>query len=216
MKVLTIFGPLVFCFFNSFCQLNVQLLHQLVGISKSEYEKQVIARNRQSVNTTNELTNQLALSGFKEMYRKNESRFRLLGLVLDFAQIGLEATPLVTEIAGQQQQIFRLCQHKPILILLSMESQQDLADRSYQLLNYMYALLLSTTDLEQMKFSDRKILFSHVLIELRGLSATTRGLLMSLRQSQKISASREMNPFRGFLNRDRQLITEILNKTRIK
>lgn len=35
-------------------QLNVELLHQLVGHSKDEYELQVIARNKQAINSTNQ------------------------------------------------------------------------------------------------------------------------------------------------------------------
>ncbi|MEJ2881054.1 hypothetical protein [Pedobacter sp. GR22-6] len=203
---LVIFG---FCS-AGFSQTNVQLLHQLVDESKSEHSRQTEARNRQTVASANEEVNKGQMGRLKSKYRELQFRFRALGLAIDAAQIGLQAAPIVSEIVSQQRQILDLAADDPLLIALAYDVEADLAGQAHGLLNYLYGLAISVGDLNQMKASDRKILFGHVLVELRRIAGTSRGLSASLLGASRKKSLSGLNPFAGFVQEDKRLVEEIM------
>lgn len=212
MKRLIVVAVLLLFSGHSYAQLNVGLLHQLVGDSKTEHGKQSDARDRQAESTTNEEANKNLMIRLKDKYRDVQSRFRTLGLAIDAAQIGLEAYPLISDIAKSQGIIYDLCMDDPALSVLTIQAEMDMGDRAYSLLNFLYGLTLSMEDINQMKQSDRKMLFSHVLTELRLISGASRGLVVSLQYSSKKKVLKGLNPFSDFINTDKKLVDEILRK----
>jgi hypothetical protein len=148
----------------------------------------------------------------KQKYRTLQSRFHTLGLAIDATQIGLQAAPLIREIVDQQAIIVRLAGQDPLLITMAYQTEADLVDKAYRLSMYLYALAISIGDINQMKASDRKILFGHVLTELRRIAGTSRGLAANMYYSNRKRMLESMNPFSEFINRDRQLVDNILDK----
>lgn len=212
MKKLSVF--FVFVFLSLYCnaQLNVTLLHQLVGNSKTEHGKQTDARDRQFEATANEEVNKTLMVRLKNTYRDIHSRFKTLGLAIDAAQIGIEAYPLINDIAQSQETIFRFCKDDPVLSILAIQAEMDTGDRAYGLLNFLYGIALSIGDINQMKQSDRKLLFSHVLNELRLIAGASRGLAVSLSYSSRKKALNALNPFADFINTDKALVESILRR----
>jgi len=195
-------------------QLNVVLLHQLIDNSESEYDRQTQARTKQAAVSANEQVNKGQMTTLKTTYRNIQSRFHTLGLVIDAAQIGLEAAPVVNEIVRQQEQIVSLAQRQPLLILLAADSEADLADQAQLLIDYCYGLVLSIGDVNQMKASDRKMLFSYVVSELRRIDGASRGLLASMYSFNNALNGRSGNPFSGFINQDKALVEDILRNAK--
>ncbi|MFC4143537.1 hypothetical protein ACFOWC_14335 [Pedobacter mendelii] len=208
-----IFFLLLICFLQSRAQLNVELLHQLVGDSKTEHGKQNDARDRQAVSSANEETNKTLMIRLTDKYRDIHARFKTVSLAINAAQIGIEAYPLLNDIAASQRKIYELCKDDPILLVLSIQSEADMGERSYSLLNFLYALSLSMEDINQMKVSDRKMLFSHVLTELRQIAGASRGLAISLQYSSRKKILGGLNPFSDFTSTDKKLVDDILRKT---
>lgn len=200
---------------KSHAQLNVQLLHQLVSESQTEYDKQTEAKNKQAVTSANEEVNRSEMGKFKTRYRELQSRFKTLGLVFDAAQIGLQATPIVNEIIRQQGLIFQLAGQDPLLITLAYQTEVDLSDQAYRLSQYMYALMISIGDLNQMKISDRRMLFGYVLTELRRIEGTSKGLAANLYYANRKRVINSLNPFSEFVNQDKYLIDNILRNADI-
>ncbi|RZM26793.1 MAG: hypothetical protein EOO88_15690 [Pedobacter sp.] len=199
--------------FQSKAQLNVELLHQLIGNSKTEHGKQSDARDKQAVSSANEETNKILMVRLKEKYRDIHSRFKVVGLAINAAQIGVEAYPLLNDIALSQGKIYEMCKDDPVLLVMAIQSEADLADRSYSLLNFLYALSISIEDINQMKPSDRKLLFSHVLTELKVIAGSSKGLATSLQSSSRKKILDGLNPFSDFINTDKKLVDDILRKT---
>lgn len=193
-------------------QLNVGLLHQLVGNSKTEHGKQSDARDRQAGSTANEEANKTLMVRLKNKYRDIQSRFKTLGLAIDAAQIGIEAYPLIADITRSQGTIFDLCKDDPVLSVLAIQAELDMGDRAHVLLNFLYGLALSMQDINQMKQSDRKMLFSHVLTELRLIAGASRGLAVTLQYSSRKKVFNQLNPFSEFINTDKKLADDILRK----
>lgn len=193
-------------------QLNVELLHQLVQHSKDEYSRQQTARNRQALTSANEEVNRSKMDELKRKYRTLQSRFHTIGLAIDATQIGLQAVPIIREIVDHQSTIVRLAGQDPLLVAMAYQTEADLADRAYRLSRYLYALAISFGDINQMKASDRRLLFGHVLTELRRIAGTSRGLAANMYYSGRKRMLESMNPFSEYVNRDRQLVDNILSK----
>jgi hypothetical protein len=152
------------------------------------------------------------LSRSKTKYRELQSRFHTVGLAIDAAQIGLEASHVISEIIRLQGVIYQLASDNPVLIALAFQTEEDLADRARMLANYIAGLALSIGDIIQMKASDRKILFSHALTELRLIEGASKGLAVSMLQA---SYKRSPIPFEDFVNRDKQLVDDIIRNAMI-
>lgn len=193
-------------------QLNVELLHQLVQHSKDENSRQKTARTRQAVTSANEEVNRSKMDELNQKYRRLQSRFQTIGLAIDATQSGLQAAPIIREIVEHQSAIVRLAGQDPLLIAMAYKTEADLADRAYRLSQYLYALAISIGDINQMKASDRRLLFAHVLTELRRIAGTSRGLAANMYYSNRKRLLESMNPFGEFVNRDRQLVDNILSK----
>ncbi|OOG19642.1 hypothetical protein BWD42_06945 [Sphingobacterium sp. CZ-UAM] len=193
-------------------QLNVELLHQLVQHSKDENERQTTSRNRQAITSANEEVNYSKMDELKQKYRKLQNRFHALGLAIDASQIALQAAPLIAEIIENQDKIIGLASADPILIAMAYQTEIDIAEKTYMLSRYLYALAISLGDLNQMKASDRKLLFGHVITELGLIAGVCRGLAVNMFYSSRKKMLSSMNPFASFINRDRQLVNDILAK----
>ena len=200
---------------GGYAQLNVELLHQLVQHSKDEYERQTTARNRQAVTSANEEVNNSKMDELKRKYRTLQSRFHTIGMAIDATRIGMEAAPIIREIVRQQSAIVRLAGQDPLLIDMAYRTEKELADRAYRLSRYLYALAISIGDINQMKASDRRLLFGHVLTELRLIAGTSRGLAANMYHADRMDIPSSPDPFGNYVNRDRQLVDNILGKLKI-
>ena len=211
MKVIYFFWIIfVVSLTSSFAQVNVALLHQLVSESQSEHGKQEEAKNKQALVSAGEAVNRSGMTGLKTIYRTLQGRFQTLGLAISAAQIGAQATPIVAEISRQQSLIFRQAGNNPLLIALAYEAEADLAARAYLLSNYLYGLLISIGDLNQMKASDRRILMAQVLTELRRIAGASKGLAMMMQYAASRKQLTATDPFSGYVNTDKQMAGRIL------
>lgn len=194
---------------NAYCQLNVQLLHQLVAESKREYANQTEAKNKQTAATVNEGINQSKMEALKSKYRQLQNRFRLVGTALNALQIGIEAYSITDKIIQHQIVIFNLAKDHPMLTGLAFEAEKDLVEKSHSLIRYLIGLSLSVGDINQMKASDRKMLFEFALAELRVIENISRGLSVTMMYAGRIKST---NPFRTFISQDAKLANDILRK----
>src|ERR1700744_1619565 len=170
-KTLTIFACLLLLSSHVFAQdvLDIPNLLQLVDYSKSEHQLQTNARNNQATVTANEAANRTLLEKLKNVYRILQNRYSLLGTAISAADIGLEAEPMVRSIVNSQSQLYSLAQQNPAIIPLALQTEIDFAEKSELLLDYMAGLILSIGDVNQMKSSDRKLLFDYVISELSNI-----------------------------------------------
>jgi len=213
-KLMLLFLLWIAGFNYSYAQTNVELLDQLVTESQSEHDRQTSARTSQATVTANEAVNKSQMTTLKTTYRDIQSRFHMLGLVINMAQIGIEASPVVNEIIRQQKLIVNQCQNNPILIALAANAEIDLADQAYLLSDYCAGLILSIGDVNQMKASDRKMLFSYVVAELRRIDGASRGLLTAITNFNDQLHAKTGHPFSSWINQDKNMVDDILRNAK--
>ncbi len=193
--------------------LNAPLLHQLVGNSKTEHGKQANVKTEQRSSAAIEEGNRSILKTVKNKYRTLQERFAKMSIVFDAANIGVSATPIVREIIAQQQQIVIAVNKDPTLIPVAIDSEVLFVKRANSLVNYLIGLCAVVGDLNQMKVSDRRMLFQYVLDELQEISYMTGGVSRSLQAA--VIKSRGVDPFHEYINNETRLVDEIMNNAKI-
>ena len=161
---------LALCFslsaFSQQSTIDIVGMHQLIDESKSENSQQVKAKNQQAVNTVNEQANLTLLDKMKNMYRTLQQRYNTLGTAISVADIGLYGEPMVRQIINYQGQIVALVEKNPAVAFLGYQTEIEFAEKAEGLIGYVAGLTLSIGDVNQMKASDRKLLFDYVIQQL--------------------------------------------------
>ncbi|CAN5317978.1 hypothetical protein BH09BAC6_BH09BAC6_16350 [soil metagenome] len=202
---------------NAFAQqkiLDIPALHQLVDESESENKLQVKARNQQALATANEQANLTLLDKMKGMYRTLQQRYNTLGTAINIAEIGIYATPMVSRIVSNQAQIVQLVQKNPALIAIGYQSALQFTIQAKSLVAYVTGLSLSLGDVNQMKASDRKILFDYVISELSNIQDLSGNMLGMMQYSSLASLLRAANPFRNFIDADKSIAGDIIQNAK--
>ncbi|EHQ26467.1 hypothetical protein [Mucilaginibacter paludis] len=219
MKTIILF-PLLFLLFLAHraraqqSTLDIAGIHQLIDQSKSEHTLQVDARNQQAVNTANEQANLTLLGKMKNMYRTLQQRYNMLGTAINIADIGIYATPMVERIINNQSQIISLAQQNPAVITLGYQTEIEFAEKAESLLGYVSGLVLSLGDVNQMKASDRKLLFDYVISELSRLQELSGNMLQLLQYNNLASVIKNLNPLQGFINQDKAIVGRIIQNAK--
>ena len=194
-------------------QLNVPLLHQLVDNSKSENKKQVEVKTQQRNSTAIEESNRGLMKQVKAKYRTLQERFAKMSIVFDAANIGVSATPLVREIIKQQEVIITYAQSDPVLLPVALDSEVIFVKRANSLVNYLIGLCATVGDINQMKVSDRRILFQHIIEELKTISYLSGGVARTLQAA--VIKNRGSDPFADYVNREMGVVDDIMNNAKI-
>lgn len=194
--------------------LNIPGIHQLVSDSRTENEKQQLALERQRINSVNEQVNRTLLARLNATCRNIQDRFNFIGTLLSASEIGVRAIPLVSAISADQLVLVQMAQKDPLLLLLVSRAETDFAVHSRDLLSYLVGLSLSIGTVNQMKISDRKILFDFVLSELSRMREISGGLIIIVKNSGRTGLIDRLDPFADYINTDRSIIKDILKNAK--
>jgi len=190
--------------------LDIAGMHQLISQSQDENKLQAQAKNQQAANTANEQANMTMLAKLKNTYRALQQRYNSLGTAINIAQIGLYATPMVEQIISYQKQIVQLTEKTPVLVILGLQTEIEFAEKAKSLAGYIAGLSLSIGQVNQMKVSDRKMLFDYVVSELSSIQELSGNLIETLQTSSLNSILRSVNPFQHFVDKDKSVAQDII------
>jgi hypothetical protein len=204
-------------FFSCFAQqstLDIPAIHQLVDQSTAENKLQVQAKNRQALATANEQANLTMLGKLKTSYRELQHRYNTLGTAIGLADIGIYASPMVDRIVSNQKQIIQLTADNPALIAIGYQSEIRFAGMAKSLLSYLAGLALSIGEVNQMKASDRKMLFDYVITELNRIDQLSANMVSMMQYSSLASLLRAADPFRNFISTDKSIGNSIIQNAK--
>ena len=194
--------------------LDIVGIHQLVDESTSENKLQVTARNQQAAATANEQANLTLLEKLKGTYRTLQQRYNTLGMAITVADVGIYAAPMVDQIVSYQAQIVALAQKNPALIAVGFRTEVQFAEKAKSLLGYVAGLVLSYGDINQMKASDRKMLFDYVISQLSNLQQLSGNMVNMMQYSSLASLLKAANPFQNFINADLSISKRIIQNAK--
>ena len=205
------------CGFKVFAQqstIDIVEMHQLIDQSKDEHTQQVNARNNQATVNVNEQANLTLLAKLKNLYRTLQQRYNTLGTAITVAEIGIEAKPMVSQIISYQGQIVQLVEKNPAVAVLGVQSEIEFVEKAEGLLGYVAGLTLSIGDVNQMKASDRKLLFDYVIQQLSQIQELSGNLVNTLSYSNLSSLLRALNPFQNYVDMDKNMAEDIIQNAK--
>ena len=194
--------------------IDVVGIHQLIDQSKDEHTQQVNARNNQATVNANEVANLTLLEKLKNMYRTLQQRYNTLGTAINIAEIGIYATPVVEQIINDQGQIVTLAQKNPAGAALGLETEIEFAEKAEALAGYVTGLTLSIGDVNQMKASDRKLLFDYVIQQLSKIQELSANMVNILTYSNLSTLLRSINPVQSFIDQDKSMVENIIQNAK--
>jgi hypothetical protein len=194
--------------------LDIVGIHQLVDESISENKQQVKAKNQQALATANESANLTLLAKLKASYRTLQQRYNTLGTAINIADIGIYATPMVERIISNQAQIISLAEKNPALIAIGYQSEIQFAEKAKSLLGYVAGLTLSFGDVNQMKVSDRKMLFDYLISELSTIQELSGNMVNMMQYSSLAALLKAANPFQNFIDADKSIGADIIQNAK--
>lgn len=194
--------------------LDIAGIHQLVDESKSENKLQVEAKNQQALATANESANLTLLAKLKGTYRTLQQRYNTLGTAINIAEIGIYATPMVKQIVSNQSQIISLVEKNPALVVIGYQSAIQFAEKAKSLMGYVAGLTLSIGDVNQMKASDRKMLFDYIISELSDIQELSGNMVNMMQYSSLSALLKAANPFQNFIDADKSIGVDIIQNAK--
>ncbi|SEM75533.1 hypothetical protein ACRQ5D_31535 [Mucilaginibacter sp. P25] len=194
--------------------LDLPGMYQLINESQDEHSRQVAAKNQQALNTANEQANETLLDKLKGVYRTIQNRYNALGTLISAADVGIYAVPVINRIVNNQQQIIVLAQKNPAIIPLSYHTEVEFAEKAEALSGYVAGLILSYGDVNQMKQSDRKLLFDYIIQQLSRIQELSGNLLNLLQYSNLASVLKSLNPFQTWVDQDKNMVNNILQNAK--
>jgi hypothetical protein len=200
--------------FGQSSALNIPGIHQLVSYSKSENGLQKDARTKQVQVSANEEGNKTLLAKLKVTYRTLQQRYNTLGTAINAANIGLNAVPMVNRIVSNQQELYELAKGNPAIAALAYNTEIAFVDKAHSLVNYLIGLSASIGDINQMKLSDRRIIFDFILTELSAIQDLSGNLVNSVRYVNRTSLIRSLNPMQDYIDQDKALADEIIRNAK--
>lgn len=194
--------------------LDIPSMHLLINESIDENKQQVKANNQQILATANEQANLTLLDKLKVKYRILQQRYNTLGTMINVAEIGVYATPMVERIIQNQAQIIRLTQKNPALIALGYQTEIEFVEKAKGLAGYVTGLTLTIGDVNQMKASDRKLLFDYVFSELSNIQDLSGTMVNNLQYATLKNLIKAANPFQNFINSDIAISRDIIQNAK--
>jgi hypothetical protein len=194
--------------------IDVVGMHQLITESQDEHKLQVTAKNDQAVNTSNEAANMTLLAKLKNTYRTLQRRYNTLGNAITVADIGLEGEPMVKQIINYQGQIMALAEKNPAIIALGYQTEIEFAEKAESLIGYVAGLTLSIGDVNEMKASDRKLLFDYVIQQLSQIQELAGNMLNLLQYNNLAAVLKALNPFQTFIDQDKSIAKDIIQNAK--
>lgn len=200
--------------FGQSSALNIPGIHQLVSYSKSENSLQKDARTKQAQVSASEEGNKTLLAKLKVTYRTLQQRYNTLGTAINAANIGLNAVPMVNRIVNNQQELYELARDNPTITALAFNTETEFVSKSHSLVNLLIGLSASIGDINQMKLSDRKMLFDFILVELSGIDDLSGNLVNSVRFANRNALVRSLNPMQDYIDQDKAMAGEIIRNAK--
>src|ERR1700761_3987768 len=148
------------------------------------------------------------------MYRTLQNRYNSLGTAINIADIGIYATPEVKQIVSYQAQIIKLVEKNPAIAFLGYQTEIEFVEKAQELIRYVTGLTLSIGDVNQMKASDRKLLFDYVIEQLSKIQELSANMVNILTYSNLSTLLRSINPFQSFIDQDKSMVESIIQNAK--
>jgi hypothetical protein len=175
-----------------------------------EHNRQKEMRQKQTLNASTEAINRAQWNDFKDKVTKIQDRLRIVSFAIQAIPTGIAMSREITKIINNQTAIIDEINTAPYSIIAVLPSQVQFVDDLQMVTRLIAGIILSYGAINQMEKSERKILLDYALGEVKTLSRNSTHMLLKIRDI-KAKVLRNKRAFQYYVNRDRQVVENIMN-----
>lgn len=190
----------------SFPMMNIE-----INSTMKEHDRQKEMRKNQLSNATVETVNRTQWNGFKDKVTKIQDRLRIVAFAIQAIPTGIAMNREITKIIQNQTAIVNEIETAPLSIIAVLPSQVQFVDDLQMVTRLIIGIVASYGAMNQMEKSERKILLDHALSEVKTLSRNSTHMLLKIRDI-KAKVLRNKRAFQYYVNRDKQVVENIMNQ----
>jgi hypothetical protein len=147
----------------------------------------------------------------KQLIDSLDKRLNSLYIILADATLAIQVSKILADIYEYQAESFQLILKYPYAAFLYYNNQQRIIKDAENLLNLIYMVALSYGDIGKMKVSERKIVYTHLVMQMGYLRAKCNALDGQLKMidfSETYKNSKGWN----YIDMDKTKVDQILNE----
>lgn len=190
----------------SFPMMNIE-----INSTMKEHDRQKDMRKNQLANATVETANRAQWNGFKDKVKKIQDRLRIVSFAIQAIPTGIAMNREITKIIQNQTAIVNEIETAPLSIIAVLPSQVQFVDDLQMVTRLIIGIVVSYGAMNQMEKSERKILLDYALSEVKTLSRNSTHMLLKIRDI-KAKVLRNKRAFQYYVNRDKQVVENIMNQ----
>lgn len=184
-----------------------------INATMKEHDRQKEMRKNQALNAGIESTNRNEWNSFKDKVTKIQDRLRVVSFALQAIPTGVAMSREVKKITQNQTLIIDELSTAPYSIITVLPSGVQYVDDLQMVTRLITGIILSYGAINQMEKSERKILLDYALGEVKTLSRNSTHMLLKIRDI-KAKVLRNKRAFQYYVNRDRQVVENIMKNIR--
>lgn len=190
----------------SFPMMNIE-----INSTMKEHDRQKEMRKNQLANATVETVNRTQWNGFKDKVTKIQDRLRIVSFAIQAIPTGIAVNREITKIIQNQTAIVNEIETAPLSIIAVLPSQVQFVDDLQMVTRFIIGIVASYGAMNQMEKSERKILLDYALGEVKTLCRNSTHMLLKIRDI-KAKVLRNKRAFQYYVNRDKQVVENIMNQ----
>ena len=216
MKTKYFFSFIVF-FFCFFSQVKAQpniwdipATEALIAHNKTNFSDNKTVKNNQLKSTVTVSVLKNTKDKCKRLIDSLDKRLNSLYIILADATLAIQVSQIMKDIFEYQAESFQLVLKYPYASFLYYNNQQKIIDDAGSVVNLIYMVILSYGDIGKMKVSERKIVYTQIIMQLAYLKAKCNALNGQLKM---IDFSETYKNSRGFqyIDMDKAKVNQIIN-----
>ncbi len=181
-----------------------------INATMKEHDRQKEMRQKQTLNASLETANESQWKNFKDKVTKIQDRLRVVSFAIQAIPAGIAMSREITKITDNQTAIINEINTAPYSIITVLPAQVQFVDDLQMTLRLLTGIILSYGAINQMEQSERKVLLDYALREVKSLSRNSTHMLLKIRDI-KAKVLRNKRAFQYYVNRDRQVVENIMN-----
>jgi hypothetical protein len=181
-----------------------------INATMKEHDRQKEMRQKQTLNASVETANESQWKNFKDKVTKIQDRLRVVSFAIQVIPAGIAMSREITKITDNQTAIINEINTAPYSIITVLPAQVQFVDDLQMTLRLLTGIILSYGAINQMEQSERKVLLDYALREVKSLSRNSTHMLLKIRDI-KAKVLRNKRAFQYYVNRDRQVVENIMN-----
>jgi hypothetical protein len=189
---------------------DIPATEALISHNKTNFSDNKTVNENQAASTVTVGVLKRTKDKSKQLIDSLDKRLNSLYIILADATLTIQVGNIMSDIYQYESDAFQLVLKYPYAAFLYYNNQQKIISDAKSIVNLIYMVVLSYGDIGKMKVSERKIVYTQIIMQMGYLRAKCSALVGQL---QMIDFSEKYKNLNGgnYIDMDKDKVTQVLN-----